>query len=128
LSITTDVLEVELASNAKAPRRAREAVAHRFGERLSADAQMELALIVSELVANSVKYGPGKPIALRVAIDSDGRIRGEVVDQGSGEVAIREMSSGGGGLGLPIVQELSERWGVHECSTHVWFELPSERS
>ena len=28
-----------------------------------------------------------------------------------------------GGWGLHLVQTLSERWGVHEGSTHVWFEI-----
>jgi hypothetical protein len=28
-----------------------------------------------------------------------------------------------GGWGLHLVESLSERWGVHAGSTHVWFEL-----
>ena len=28
-----------------------------------------------------------------------------------------------GGWGLHLVQTLSKRWGVHEGSTHVWFEI-----
>ena len=28
-----------------------------------------------------------------------------------------------GGWGLHLVQTLSNRWGVHEGSTHVWFEI-----
>ena len=28
-----------------------------------------------------------------------------------------------GGWGLHLVQTLSDRWGVHEGSTHVWFEI-----
>jgi len=28
-----------------------------------------------------------------------------------------------GGWGLHLVESLSDRWGVHDGSTHVWFEL-----
>ena len=28
-----------------------------------------------------------------------------------------------GGWGLHLVQTLSDRWGVYEGSTHVWFEI-----
>jgi hypothetical protein len=28
-----------------------------------------------------------------------------------------------GGWGLSIVDALASRWGVHEGTTHVWFEL-----
>jgi len=31
-----------------------------------------------------------------------------------------------GGWGLEIVEDVASRWGVHEGTTHVWFEL--ERS
>ncbi len=28
-----------------------------------------------------------------------------------------------GGWGLHLVEELTDDWGVHEGSTHVWFEI-----
>ncbi len=80
--------------------------------------------MVSELVANSVIHGPGKTIKVTVTADRDGSVRGEVEDDGDGKVAIREIEGEGpGGMGLRIVRALTERWGVYEGSTQVWFEL-----
>jgi hypothetical protein len=28
-----------------------------------------------------------------------------------------------GGLGLPLVASLCDRWGVYEGSSHIWFEM-----
>ena len=83
-----------------------------------------LLSVVSELVTNSIQPGPGKPIKLTVAAEGDGLITGEVEDQGSGHVAIGEFSDqSAGGMGLRVVRGLTDRWGVYEGSTHVWFEI-----
>jgi anti-sigma regulatory factor (Ser/Thr protein kinase) len=81
--------------------------------------------VVTELVTNSLCHGPGKPIQVRIEIAGDGVVRGEVEDQGDGRVAIRKNTDGGagGGLGLRIVDRFTDRWGVYEGSTHVWFEI-----
>ena len=85
----------------------------------------DVKLLVSELVTNSVKYG-GEG-ALRLQIDTDGprRLRAEVIDQGVGFVPVARdrPATEVGGWGLHLVQTLSNRWGVHEGSTHVWFEI-----
>ena len=49
----------------------------------------------------------------------------EVVDQGVGFVpAARDRpKTEPGGWGLHMVEALTERWGVREGSTHVWFEI-----
>ena len=85
----------------------------------------EVELVVSELVTNAVRYGPGEPIVLRLVTDSRGGVCGEVEDQGDGVVAIREQELGSaiGGLGLPIVDRLASAWGVYPGSTHVWFRF-----
>ena len=81
-------------------------------------------LVVSELVTNAVRHGPGELITLRLVSAPDGGVAGEVVDQGDGVVAIRERGSGlDGGLGLPIVDALTSAWGVYPGSTHVWFRF-----
>ena len=81
-------------------------------------------LVVSELVTNSVRHGPGLPITLHLYADDDGRIRGELEDHGQGTVAIREQNPEMvGGLGLVVVDQLTSDWGVHPGSTHVWFHL-----
>ena len=83
----------------------------------------ELKLLVSELVNNAVIHGEGA-ISLRLQID-DGIVRGDVVDGGDGfEREVRERGPDDvGGRGLIIVEALASRWGIHEGTTHVWFEL-----
>jgi anti-sigma regulatory factor (Ser/Thr protein kinase) len=93
---------------------------------LAADVLEDLQLVVSELVTNSVRFGPRRPITLSLDVDRDGMVRAEVVDQGDGEQAKVEMAlepSVDGGWGLYLVDHLTRRWGVEEGSTHVWFEL-----
>jgi anti-sigma regulatory factor (Ser/Thr protein kinase) len=105
--------------------RARRLLRSRLGDRLPAPALQNLLTVVSELVNNSVQHGPGRPIEVLVSVGDDGAVRGEVEDQGDGVVAIREVSDDrtGGGFGLRIVDSLTDRWGVYEGSTHVWFEM-----
>jgi anti-sigma regulatory factor (Ser/Thr protein kinase) len=123
-------VNLDLESGPRAARTAREGLRSRLRERLPAEYLLSLLLIVSELVTNSVRYGPGVPIKLRVTVKDDGSVRGEVEDRGDGEVAIRELAGTGpgGGYGLRIVDALADRWGVYEDTAHVWFELgPPER-
>ena len=84
----------------------------------------EVELVVSELVTNAVRHGPGKPIVLRLVVDG-GTVAGEIEDQGDGTVEIRQQDVGTivGGLGLPIVDQLTSEWGVYPGSTHVWFRF-----
>jgi anti-sigma regulatory factor (Ser/Thr protein kinase) len=91
-----------------------------------------LLLLVSELVSNSVRHA---------GMDADERIHlrahsgdicayVEVCDAGrSGQVPQKRDKHVDplepGGLGLVLVDEMADRWGVH-CHTHetcVWFEL-----
>ena len=82
-------------------------------------------MVVSELVTNAVMHGQGG-IRLRLQVD-DGHVRGEVVDGGSGfEHELREAGRlATSGRGLLIVDALTTRWGMHEGTTHVWFEMPA---
>jgi anti-sigma regulatory factor (Ser/Thr protein kinase) len=85
----------------------------------------DVELVVSELVTNAVRHGPGEVITVRLVTDPDGAISGEVEDQGDGVVAIHEqtLEGGVGGLGLPLVDALTSTWGVYPGSTHVWFRF-----
>jgi anti-sigma regulatory factor (Ser/Thr protein kinase) len=114
-------LQVDLPSRASASAEARGAL-KMFEDSLSGETYADLRVIVTELVTNGVKYGPGGSIGLSVALDSDGLLRGDVNDGGNGGVAIRPPGRFGGGLGLVIVDALAS-WGVHPDSSHVWFEL-----
>jgi anti-sigma regulatory factor (Ser/Thr protein kinase) len=116
-------IDLELAAGPMAPARARAAI-DRIGAGLAPGLLHDLRLVVSELVANAVTHGPDAPVQLRLSVDGPGRVRGEVADQGrDGTIAIRESADEGGGYGLRLVDRLAHRWGVHEGSTHVWFEL-----
>jgi anti-sigma regulatory factor (Ser/Thr protein kinase) len=116
-------LTVELPRLSTAGSLARSAVSDSFAEELGRDRVGELFLVVSELVTNAVLYGRGA-ITLKLRVDRDG-IFGEVVDQGGGfEREVRERGPDElTGRGLMIVDALSRRWGIHEGTTHVWFEL-----
>jgi anti-sigma regulatory factor (Ser/Thr protein kinase) len=94
-------------------------------ERTDPDTLGHVELVVSELVTNSVRHGPGKPITLRLAATEAGEIAGEVEDEGKGVVRFRANSElpQVGGLGLLLVDSLTSAWGVHPGSTHVWFRF-----
>jgi anti-sigma regulatory factor (Ser/Thr protein kinase) len=79
---------------------------------------------VSELVTNGVKYGGDGPVRLDVTAGPE-RIRAEIVDQGVGFTpkARNDDLEKVGGWGLHLVENLTDRWGTHEGSTHVWFEM-----
>ncbi len=118
-----DELTLELPRVPTAASLARSAVSDSFAEELGRDRVGELLLVVSELVTNAVLYGRGA-ITLKLRVDRDG-VFGEVVDQGGGfEREVRERGPDEfTGRGLMIVDALSRRWGIHEGTTHVWFEL-----
>ena len=112
-----------------APAQARAAL-EVFDQILSPEVLEDLQLVVSELVTNSVKFGPKQSITLALSVGSQGVVQGEVIDQGDGEQAKVEMSvepTIDGGWGLHLVDQVATRWGVREGSTHVWFEIGPRR-
>ncbi len=113
----------EFAPDHRAPARAREVLGV-LTWTLVPEVLEDLRLVVSELVANSVKFGPGRPIRVELDVEPPDHVRGEVVDQGGGDVVhIRPEPGVQGGFGLWLVDRLALRWGVAEGSTHVWFVL-----
>jgi anti-sigma regulatory factor (Ser/Thr protein kinase) len=82
-------------------------------------------LLVSELITNAVKYGSGDTVTLEVVSEGPDHMRVDVVDDGVGFVPVARSrpATEVGGWGLHMVESVSDRWGVHEGSTHVWFEL-----
>ena len=92
------------------------------GGELDGDELDRARLLVSELVSNAVRHGQGA-ITLRIDQDAD-RLLVEVVDEGSGfERVIRKTGLPlPGGFGLGIVDAEASGWGVHDGTTHVWFE------
>lgn len=116
-------LEVRLPRSQNAAHAARRALRRWCGERVDGDLLTDAELLVSELATNALVHGEGH-ITLRAHLDDD-RLLVELVDDGSGfERQLRRTDySQIGGWGLDIVDDVASRWGVHEGSTHVWFEL-----
>lgn len=116
-------LDVELSRTPAAPLIARRAISGLCAGRLDGDLLADARLMVSELASNALRHGQGT-ISLRAALNAD-RLLVEVVDQGDGfERGPRDREAERrGGWGLQIIDERSRRWGIHEGSSHVWFEL-----
>jgi anti-sigma regulatory factor (Ser/Thr protein kinase) len=101
----------------------------RLANLLPAEKLEDVRLVVSELVTNSILHAelsPDEQISLTVTVTA-GAVRGRVCDPGAGfevpsEPCPRPDMSGG--WGLPIVETISDRWGIerdrHAC---VWFEI-----
>jgi anti-sigma regulatory factor (Ser/Thr protein kinase) len=115
--------ERELPRSHEAPWLARSSLAAWLGVELEPDELHNAKLLVSELVTNAVVHGKGR-ITLRVNLNGD-RVRVEVIDEGAGfEHRVRRSEFEDlHGRGLAIVESESSRWGIHEGTTHVWFEL-----
>jgi anti-sigma regulatory factor (Ser/Thr protein kinase) len=102
----------------------RRSVGDHFATSISKSQLHDLQVVVGELVSNSVEHGPGGPIQVRVDLNEQGDLRGEVEDQGDGLVSMIDMADTfERGLGLYIVDALTDEWAVYEGSTHVWFEI-----
>jgi anti-sigma regulatory factor (Ser/Thr protein kinase) len=117
-------LRVDIERDRRAPSAAREALASLDGK-VDAALIPDAKLLASELVTNSVKYGGSGPVTLAMTSDDPSHLRVEVIDQGVGFVPVArdKPKTDVGGWGLHLVESLSDRWGVHDGSTHVWFEL-----
>ncbi|HWF73808.1 MAG TPA: ATP-binding protein [Solirubrobacteraceae bacterium] len=116
-------LEVELPRDPGAGARARRILEDFAKGRLDIAELGRAKLLVSELVNNAVVHGEGA-IVLKADLDED-RLHVEVIDEGSGfEREVREHDSDDlGGRGLRLVEVEASRWGLHEGTTHVWFEI-----
>jgi anti-sigma regulatory factor (Ser/Thr protein kinase) len=92
------------------------------------DCLADVQLMVTELVTNSVRHAgllPGQAIEVVIARSDEG-LRVEVADHGPGfdppPAPADPLALSG--RGLPLVERLSDRWGV-TCGhrTRVWFEI-----
>jgi anti-sigma regulatory factor (Ser/Thr protein kinase) len=116
-------LSVQVPRGRHAPAFARSVVQTWCTDELPAQQLADLLVLVSELTTNATLHGRGE-IRLRVHIE-DGRVFGAVIDEGGGfvlEAPVRGIDEVGK-RGLPIVATMAEDWGIHEGSSHVWFEL-----
>jgi anti-sigma regulatory factor (Ser/Thr protein kinase) len=119
-------LSLELPATSHAPARAREAVRQAAQDAgVDADDRWRVEMIVTELVSNAVKHGPGGPVELAIQAGGSG-MRGEVADPGPGIHLLklaRRRATEEGGRGLFLVDALSDSWGLSDDSSRVWFEV-----
>lgn len=121
-----DGLTMHIAGGPEAAARARRAIA---GLRADLDPSLleTLRLLVTELVANSVRHADADAVTLRVVVGARA-VRTEVTDPGPGfdPADTGSPRADHSGWGLFLVERLAERWGVAKAgsATRVWFELP----
>jgi anti-sigma regulatory factor (Ser/Thr protein kinase) len=126
----TELAEVAIPFDSAAPGAARTVIERCLADQVTPSALENARLLMSELVTNSVRHSGGADgdvVTVRVHLWRD-VCRLEVEDPGSdGEAAPRRRDPGNGsGMGLNIVQMLSERWGVvraGEGPTRVWAQF-----
>jgi anti-sigma regulatory factor (Ser/Thr protein kinase) len=121
-------IAVELEPGPRCPAEARTSITP-LADSLPTKVYLDLSLLVSELVTNSVRHARLRPrdlIRLRVET-SDRVIRLEVSDPGGGISADlpRPAARGPGGWGLFLTERLADRWGVDREGgwTTVWLEV-----
>jgi anti-sigma regulatory factor (Ser/Thr protein kinase) len=107
------------------PARARRIIAEELASRVPAALLDDVMLMVSELVTNGIVHaGDAHEEPLMLDLLVNGYIRCRVLDHGPGFAARVGREPQGGGHGLRLVEQLSDRWGM-QCSsqqTEVWFE------
>jgi anti-sigma regulatory factor (Ser/Thr protein kinase) len=124
-------LSMRIHGGTDAPVQARRSVLPRIASQLTETAAADAALIISELVTNSVLHAnvrPHQTLTVECATLPD-RLRITVTDPGSRlEPHVRPSDrDADGGYGLAIVAALSLAWGVArdaEGTTSVWCDLP----
>jgi anti-sigma regulatory factor (Ser/Thr protein kinase) len=121
------LIEAKLNAGLRAASQARHLVAQLDANDL--DHVMEdVALLVSELVTNSYRYGGLRrddTISLTVSRSAK-TVRVDISDPGRGTtVPAPRRPTAEGGWGLEIVRRTADRWGVRKdaAETVVWFEL-----
>jgi len=128
------VISIPIHVGTDAARVARHAVLSRLDGRVSDESADDIALIVSELVTNSVLHanvGEDDSVLVELAV-TDGRLAITVTDPGSDQTPrlLPRDPTKANGLGLHLVDRISASWGVSRRpgATKVWCELPLGRS
>jgi anti-sigma regulatory factor (Ser/Thr protein kinase) len=121
-----DGLTMRIAGGPDAAVRARRAISGLRAE-LDPSLRETLQLLVTELVANSVRHAAADTVTLRVVVGKSA-VRTEVTDPGPGfdPATTGAPRADHSGWGLFLVERLAERWGVSRAgrTTRVWFERP----
>ncbi|HEY1360379.1 MAG TPA: ATP-binding protein [Thermoleophilaceae bacterium] len=118
---------LRLPGDPEAAATARRALGH-LRDDLGEPLMETMRLLVTELVANSVRHAQARFVSVRAVITGSS-VWLEVSDEGPGFEVEGAMRRGTqqeeSGWGLFLVERLAKRWGVRRegDATHVWFEL-----
>jgi anti-sigma regulatory factor (Ser/Thr protein kinase) len=127
----TWLVSIPIRGGPAAPQTARRLVRARLDGEIPAARLLDVSLIVSELVTNSVLHadvGPHQWLTVDLEMFGD-RLRITVNDPGSQrepQLLVADEPLAPGGLGLRLVDQLSTAWGVgHDPvdTTQVWCDL-----
>ena len=107
------------------PAEARRIIAEELASRAPDRVIDDVKLMVSELVTNGIVHGGADapaPIMLDLVVNGD--IWCRVRDHGRGFASRLRHATVGGGWGLQVIEQLSDRWGMQSSPhrTEVWFE------
>jgi anti-sigma regulatory factor (Ser/Thr protein kinase) len=125
----TFAVEANVPGGPNAASSARRIVRQELRGRIPEEVLPDVALLVTELVANGVRHG-GADVGTELHLVFEGSaaaLHVEVVNPDDRPVVVSQRApdlTGGGGLGLHIVERMASRWGVRNgARTAVWFEL-----
>ena len=113
------------------PAQARRIIVDELAARLPERILDDVKLMVSELVTNGIVHGApdhDDPLVLDVVVNghsqSRPRVLCRVLDHGRGFAKRVRENAPGGGWGLQVIEQLSDRWGMQSSPqrTEVWFE------
>ena len=123
-------LSERISGGPAAAARTREQLTDALADAMPADRFHDLLLLTTELVTNAVLHaGVGEDRSFDLAVAMvPGCVRVTVTDPGGPtSPRVQEIDLGApGGMGLFLVEQLSDRWGADEAGesgTRVWFEL-----
>jgi serine/threonine-protein kinase RsbW len=121
-------LNLDVPARAEAAQEVRDALRRYLGGSMAERELSDAELVVTELLANSVRHaGIALEAPLRVRLSTGrGVLHLEVQDGGhTGAVRIRDADPVTGGIGLKLVDALALAWGVERREhTTVWVDLP----
>ena len=121
VATSTPTLTLTLPPVPESAGRARHAI---LKHGLDDDLEHTVSLLVTEIVANSIRYGGEGEIRVGVTL-APGFARIEVLDTGPGFDPDDHPQDG---FGLRLVDKLASRWGVERArGTLVWFEVDRRR-
>jgi anti-sigma regulatory factor (Ser/Thr protein kinase) len=126
--VVQDAWCTEIDGDPSAPSAVRELLTDRLGDVTPAGTLHDLHLLTTELVTNAVLHACADTILLTVAMDR-ARVRVAVTDPGTSEgiPQVRPLDHDAvGGMGLFLVEQISQRWGVERTpdgANQVWFEV-----